>query len=525
MLNESTEVLEIPYNLSTLSQATNNPMLDLGYQCCDMRPYFEYSDGTVVYYTTVHPTNIASQKINVYEKTTKNVDGENYSAMTYVGTTTSADLYSIVYNDTTYTYQNKHENIRGFYINKWAKYKPIQSEKESELIISEDNTIDEFVKNNCGLDLALTEVPTSGATNYDNLIESMLDDMNNGRFKWIYRPPSVELGNWFRMTDFIGYNRKAKNPFYMEYPRGIGPTIDGIKEVYLDTKEDTATVKILIGEYKKSELPINNITSDCLPRYFKKDNALGVIYSSSNGFEFVDPVDGSGMFKYPLVQGKSVEIPINIRIGNTYNIGAYLVNKDSGDSGYYLPVKPLNLKFLKIPDIVKIEYWGEVSNTKDLVIKIKVTRNGNTWWWGVHRPNDYIYGIRTVTNVPAYSDHPFICWIKKNRSAEYINSGNDSPEERKLIKDNIEYTWNGYSEINTQLGVINPIQAVPQLYNTDYLFLEIRFVELKDVIVPMKNSIDDIYIEGNLLIDVDGNRYQTKNIRLDKEIFEDVGWI
>lgn len=527
MLNESTGVLEIPFNLVSLSKATGNPMLDLGYQCCDMRPYFKYSDGNKVYYTTVYPSNIVSQVLNVYEKTTKNIDGEDCDAMLYVGTTTSANTQTITFDNVEYTYQNQYENIRGFYTNKWAKYKPIKYGGETELTVSEDNSKDDFVKNNCGLELTLTEVPTAGATNYDSLIERMLEDLNNGRFKWIYRPPNTKDNNWFRMTDFIGYNSKTENPFYMEYPGGIGPTVDGIRDIYIDTKDDNVSVSVLIGEYKENELPTNNITTSCLPTYFKREHAIGLIYSGGNGYEFVDPVDDKGNFKYPLLSGDSVEIPFNVRMNSTYNIGAYLINKDSGDSGYYLPVKPLNLRFKKIPDAVKVDYDYYVDRTKDLVIRVVITRNGDNWWWGVHRPDDYVKGVRTVTMNPSYTDMPLICWIKKGSSAQYENLGNDNPEERELTKDDVSYNWNGFSEVNTQLGVTTPIYEVPALYGVDSLVVYFRFVELKDVIYPAKNSIDDVYIQGNLLINIQGSNYRTQEIKLGREIFEDpkVGWL
>lgn len=527
MINENTNVLEAPYSLATLSQATGNPMLDLGYQCCDMRPYFKYSNGNKVYYITVYPSNIVSQVLNVYEKTTKNIDGEDYDAMSYVGTTTSANTQTITFDNVEYTYQNQYENIRGFYTNKWAKYKPINSGGETELVISEDDSKDDFVKANCGLELTLTEVPTAGATNYDSLIETMLDDLNNGRFKWIYRPPSIKNNDWFRMTDFLGYNNKTVNPFYMEYPGGIGPTVGGIRDIYIDTKEDTADVKVLIGEYKKNELPANNVTTSCLPDYFKKEHALGLIYSGGNGFEFIDPVDDKGTFKYPLLSGESVEIPFNVKIGSTYNIGAYLINKDYGDSGYYLPVKPLNLKFKRIPDVIRVDYDYYVDGPKDLVIRVTITRNGSVWWWGVHRPDDYVYGVRTVTNYPSYTDHPLICWAKKDSEAQYNNIGNDNREERELVKGGVTYEWNGCSEPNTQSGIDNPIFEVPHLYGVDSLTVYFRFVELKDAIYPTKNSIGDVYIQGNLLINIQGSNYRTQEIKLGREIFEDpkVGWL
>lgn len=111
-------ILEVPYNLITLSKTTGNPMLDLGYQCTDSRPYFRYINGDTSYYTTVNPINLTLQVIPVYEKYMKNVDGQELPAMNYIGTTTATTIDSITYENVVYNYTGEIENIRGFYINK-----------------------------------------------------------------------------------------------------------------------------------------------------------------------------------------------------------------------------------------------------------------------------------------------------------------------------------------------------------------------------------------------------------------------
>ena len=536
MINEETGVLETPYNLATLSKATNNPILDLGYQCCDMRPYFKYSNGTTDYYIAIHPNNVVSGTINVYEKVLKNIDGKEYDAMVYVGVTSSTSKNSIVYENKTYQYKNISENIREFFINKWSKYKPIDVGTAHDIQRSDSIEEDFFVRNNCGIEILSTNIPFAGAVNHDSLINSMMEDMNNGRFKWLYVPPKPYGTSWFRMTDFIGYNKNAINPFYMDIFNTIGPVNNGVKDIYCDTKEDTYSIKVSLGEYDKEVLPINNITTECLPLYFKKASSLGLVFKIDNGrdFGFIDPYDPNNKesedgFLYPLIPGQEVEIPLNVKINSTYNIGAFLINKDSGDTGYYFPVKPLNVRFLSIPDIVKVDF-NYYAEGKDLIIAATVTRKGDTWWWGTHRPDASIVKTRTVTNYAPYNDLPIQMYTKKASSLQWENEANDALDERYLSKNGVNYEWNGCENINSQAGIENPIDTIPDVKGMESVIFYFTFIELKDsnYIVEEKRHpgiYSDVKIEGNLYLNTIDSGYRTQKITLDRKVFEDIGWL
>lgn len=542
MINEDTGVLESPYNLVTLSRATGNPILDGGYQCCDMRPFFEYNSDKGNVYISIHPINLNTQVVNVYKKGIKNVDGEDYVAMFYLGNTTATSLQTsentstIIFEDSIYIWTGNFENIRGFFINKWAKYKSIGGiDTEKDLIRpTEDNDTDEFVSHNCGLELIPITIPTSGGSMQDKypLIQSMIDDLKAGKFYWIYKPP-IE-GEWCRWTDFEGYNQKAKNPFYMDIFNIIGPINDGVKDIYCDTKESTYTTKVTIGEYSKNRLPKNNVSMETLPTYFKNLHALGLIYEGSGGvgYGFVDPYNPedkeSEGFLYPLSPGGEVEIPLTVRIGSIYSIGAFLINKDSGDTGYYFPIKPLHLRFLRIPDIVNVVF-NYYAQGKDLVIVATATRNGNTWWWGTHRPDAAIIEARTTTNYAPFNDLPIQVYTKKGTSQQWENEANDDRPSRHLVKNGQEYEWNGCDEVNVQAGIETPISVVPDVVGMESVTFYFRFLELKDAPFLSTEKANpgsyEVKIEGNLYLGTTDSGYRTQMLSLGREVFEEVGWL
>jgi hypothetical protein len=137
MINEKTGILEAPFNLVTLSKATGNPMIDLGYQCSDRRPFFKYQNGSTVYYTAVNPKNGILAEISVFSKETKFIDGEDRIVMTYQGFTSATTATTITFNNVVYTYTNVIENIRLYYINKWSRRKPISGFDMDELTTAE----------------------------------------------------------------------------------------------------------------------------------------------------------------------------------------------------------------------------------------------------------------------------------------------------------------------------------------------------------------------------------------------------
>lgn len=532
MINETTQVLEGPFNLATLSRVTNNPMMDVGYQCSDCRPYFKYARGTDIIYITIHPNNLRSQSINVYRKGTKNLDGRDYDSMTYVGNATattqqtSSSTSTVTFGGSVYTWSGEFENIRGFYINKWAKYKPIQYGTEQDLRRTiEGSEIDDFVTHNCGLTIEYKDVPTPGASpNTNSRISAMLSDMKAGNFFWIYNPPTDS--NWFRMTDFVGYNKTTRNPFFIEYVGGIGPIVEGVQEIYVDSTQDTVEVKITVGEESEVMLPANNVTTECLPTYFKREHGIGIVYEGRTT-GFVDPFDpDSNDFLYPLAPGKSVQIPITITVGFDYTIGAYLMNKDSGDTGYYMPVKPLVLRFVRIPDLLMFDF-SYYADRHDLVILATATRRGNTWWWGVHRADTAIVSARTVTNGGTFADLPVQVYSKKGNSQQWTNEANDDRAQRKVTKNGVDYEWNGCKDVNTQAGVDVPKSEIPAVIGTESITFVFRFVDLKDSEFVSSGHPEDyeVKIEGNLYLNTNDSGFRTQMMTLGKEVFEEIGWI
>ena len=265
MINEETNVLESPYNLVTLSQVTGNPMLDLGYQCCDMRPYFEYKNNNNYYYTNIHPTNISSQIINVYQKNKIIRDRVEWDSMKYIGTTTSTINNSIVYDGTTYVFTGNVINIRGFFINKWSLVKPISSNIISELnkeYINPNTSQErkeyggEFKGSDSQNDLGIIYGLKAGTNTWNNLHNCA----------WAYVGlPNPSKGDWFRMLDFNGYNPKAK------------PSIEGYSEELLNIKKiytsDTIPLEISWFENGVDNTNIDilkciNVTGEDLKRYY-----------------------------------------------------------------------------------------------------------------------------------------------------------------------------------------------------------------------------------------------------------------
>lgn len=214
--DNSTKKLTTPFNLASLSQATGNPILDLGYQCCDMSPYFLCRGVSNDIYVRVHPLKLVlNNKINLYklEANGRNVDGISYDKMTYIGSGTiaqdsSGELYISTPQDNTYTQggnytptqaaEDEVKNIRGFFINKWAWFKPLPIGSESadygEGGANASSRTD-------GLTWVIHHPPiTTGGYTTNTYIN-----------QYQYNPPTIGNG-WCRMLDFNGYKKDAEAP-------------------------------------------------------------------------------------------------------------------------------------------------------------------------------------------------------------------------------------------------------------------------------------------------------------------------
>lgn len=529
MINEQ-GILETPYNLATLSQATGNPILDLGYQCCDMRPYFEYKKDNVFYYTTVHPKNLILSVINVYEKYVKNVDGLEYDAMKYIGNTTATSGTTITFNDVVYTYTENIVNIRGFYINKWAAYKPVKSTTSSEL-----SDVDRFgVGINGGIKPEWPLEERDVVNLNEEELELLLTEMLNNNFYWIYESPEPNDEDWFRMTDFIGYYKNAESPFDLMLGEGtaIGyPTNDGFTEYFPSSLEG---INIQLNEVVG--LNEYNLSREKLPLIFKQDGGeeklfgAGLIYNFNgkylctntfNGDEFVAPFNETdGVYK------AIVELP-NPTYGD-YIIGGYTQTAKSTDQTFLWPVKPLKIRLSQIPPMINWNYEWSVENNKLLNLTITITRNGNHRYWGNYFSNYGIGGMRIITEE---GRNDYYAEFKFYNGTALQESSQDTPSVRCILS-NSDLNWNGWEDANTQAEIETPNYEITKLYNNESEQFLLQFPE------QLKETVQGTtYTEVSFSLHLGLYHVTTDNPNLvwqqqvdlviddAQNIFEDLGWI
>lgn len=208
-------ILEAPYNLYTLSRVTKNPCLDVGLQCCDCRPVFEYkwvSSNEDEYAGYVKEVNNGTTPltVNVYSKAEDYIiygDAENplyierFYTFTKIGEGT---LYSGPNGGLMYNYISLPKTSNIFYedlkrINPWAKYKPIVSNTTSGILGEVTDTDRE-----------------SALYGFDSTVVQLLEDPKvvldrcvTLRGQWMYKRPTPGQTDYFRMNDFNEYNRHA----------------------------------------------------------------------------------------------------------------------------------------------------------------------------------------------------------------------------------------------------------------------------------------------------------------------------
>lgn len=127
------------FSVARVAAVTGNPMLDVGYQARDSRPFFTFSrmssasaqdagDISTIptYYTTLHPARCTQNTtVNIYEMSSRVVDGVAYNDMKYAGTgVQNGQTLTVVgreYTNTNFAYVD----IRLHKVNKWSVHKPI----------------------------------------------------------------------------------------------------------------------------------------------------------------------------------------------------------------------------------------------------------------------------------------------------------------------------------------------------------------------------------------------------------------
>ena len=184
----------LPLSLARVSEVTGNPVLDVGYQCKDSRPYFRFTGGGESYYTAVHPSSAAAEtEVGVYTRGSVVKDGAEHASMEYAGAGTQSGG-TLSYGGGMYTNTGaEHEDVRLFLVNKWSKCKPIRYDKKTPLTDAErqGETSDRADGYWYGVRIA------SQVSSWDEVHEVPFD----------YLAP--EDGDWMRLTDFSGYDHAA----------------------------------------------------------------------------------------------------------------------------------------------------------------------------------------------------------------------------------------------------------------------------------------------------------------------------
>lgn len=194
---------KLPLSIARVASVTGNPMLDVGWQCSDSRPYFmfsrTYTEGTLqkveTVYTTLSPNkSTSSSEVAVYKT-------ENGSPV-YAGSGAQNGT-SLTFAGNAYTYSSNP----GFYsfstdkINKWSKCKPIRYNKVADLTDAERQgaTYDQNEGYWYGVKIS---TPT---TDYSTIHDVDFD---------YHRPRGGEYNEPYRLTDFCGYDHKAMANLY-----------------------------------------------------------------------------------------------------------------------------------------------------------------------------------------------------------------------------------------------------------------------------------------------------------------------
>ena len=222
--NGTTHTVTSPLGLGTVANYTKNPILDVGYQCKDARPYFAFKYSTTTYYIRVHPNNLTvGDQIGMYAASTITKFGITYTKMTrQSGKGTVATVGSsatITYSGNTYAYDSTSDvDVFLNKLNPWSFYKPYEFTGlvDTEYGQTRCNDLDNNTSNwdniirsqniRCGFNY---NIDSSSNTNvYCSRYDMALDNAHATNSVWNYTRPSTI----FRLTDFIGYNKNAVCP-------------------------------------------------------------------------------------------------------------------------------------------------------------------------------------------------------------------------------------------------------------------------------------------------------------------------
>lgn len=226
--NGTTHTITNPLGLGQVANYTKNPILDVGYQCKDARPYFAFTYSSTTYYIRVHPDNLTvNDSVGMYSASSITKFGVTYTKMTKLsgsGTVlTSGSSATISYGGNTYSYDSQSDvDVFLNKLNPWSFYKPYEytglssdeyGQTRCDDLVNGTTYWDSIIKSQqicCGFNYGKN---TSSNTNvYCTSYSMALDNACATNSVWNYTRPSTI----FRLTDFIGYNKNAVCPGYSD---------------------------------------------------------------------------------------------------------------------------------------------------------------------------------------------------------------------------------------------------------------------------------------------------------------------
>src|SRR5574344_1066134 len=295
--------LTAPLGIASVVQCTGNPMLDVGFQCMDSKPYFKYVNGSSVVYTTIYPTRnaaaITAGTLFVYGVPTTETLGYSTKARTYyiepsyLGTASAATTSTITYNGTVYTWDtaNPYLIVRMHLINKWAKYKPIIPDTDTKEDITD--TIRE------GKSYGLM-IKTQTLSEINSLII-------NNNYGWDYLCPQID--DWKRLGDFIkdtsvGYNHNSICPIIFDsYNKTSKIYYDGHYYYSFISAVSPLNMSFILG-LTEDTLPDNNMTIDDVKSSLVGSESLNVagygLIVNGTVQPYITTTDNVTSPKYPL---------------------------------------------------------------------------------------------------------------------------------------------------------------------------------------------------------------------------------
>ena len=312
--NGTTHTITNPLGLGQVANYTKNPILDVGYQCKDARPYFAFINSSTTYYIRIHPDNLVlNDDVSMYSASSITKYGVTYTKMTRLsgnGTVTAiGSSATISYNNRTYTYTAAN-NVDVFLnkLNPWSFYKPYELNNEygetrcSDLTNNTTNW-DTEIKGSVikyGFDLS-GDTESTSTINTNVVCFSTTQLFNKAAYTeghWKYIRPSTV----FRLTDFIGYNKNAK----CQFGRDLTGIIEGNNCKIYEPGADVYYYNMIYDSSLNRNIEIDllastlddgiNFRSVGSPWYF---GVLRTKIGSPGTLDFIGPIDSNNTILPP----------------------------------------------------------------------------------------------------------------------------------------------------------------------------------------------------------------------------------